>query len=463
MTNRPNLVLFVTDDQRFDTIAALGNDLISTPNLDELARSGVAFTQAHIPGGTFGAICMPSRAMLHTGKSLFHLANHGWEIPDDHVMLGETLRSAGYRTFATGKWHNGTASHARSFSEGGEIFFGGMADHWNVPVCRYDPSGVYAETARKIDNPFYQNKAKEVHCDHLTPGKHSTELFGDCAVRWLEEEADERPFMMYVAFMAPHDPRSMPDDYRNLYKPEDIPVPDNYREEHPFDYGIRDMRDEVLEAYPRTREAIRHHIAEYYGMISHLDYEVGRVIAALKKAGKYENTIIVFTADHGLALGRHGLMGKQSNYEHSIRVPLLLAGPGIPSNQIRSTYLYLYDLYPTLCELLGIGVPESVEGQSLVPALLDPGLQHREYLGLAYEDAIRGIKNRRYKLLEYRTETVKETQLFDLETDPDERFNLFGLPEYEDVADELRERLHAIRDEGDDLAHPTGIRFWGRY
>jgi arylsulfatase A-like enzyme len=123
----PNIVFFFTDDQRFDTIHALGNEAIRTPNLDKLVARGTAFTHAHIPGGTSGAVCMPSRAMFHTGRTLSRIDGLGESIPDVHTTLGEALRKGGYRTFGTGQWHNGQASFNRSFSDGAEIFFGGMS------------------------------------------------------------------------------------------------------------------------------------------------------------------------------------------------------------------------------------------------------------------------------------------------------------------------------------------------
>ncbi len=129
MQKKPNVVFFFTDDQRFNTIGILNNKQIKTPNLDKLIKNGTTFTQAHIPGGTVGAVCMPSRAMLHTSKNPFHLHTNGLDIPDDHTLLGEVFQKEGYRTFGTGKWHNGTESYARSFTNGAEIFFGGMHDH----------------------------------------------------------------------------------------------------------------------------------------------------------------------------------------------------------------------------------------------------------------------------------------------------------------------------------------------
>jgi len=136
---KPNILLLFTDDQRFDTISALGSP-VQTPNLDRLVARGTTFTHAHIPGGTSGAVCMPSRAMLHTGRHLFHLDRCGQRIPDDHTLLGEHFQAQGYTCFGTGKWHNSRPAYARSFNTGAEIFFGGMADHWNVPAYDYDPS-----------------------------------------------------------------------------------------------------------------------------------------------------------------------------------------------------------------------------------------------------------------------------------------------------------------------------------
>lgn len=129
---KTNIVFFFTDDQNFNTINALNNKEVITPSMDRLVKEGVSFTRAHIPCGTCGAVCMPSRAMLNTGRTLFHLDREGQEIPEEHTLIGEMLQSAGYRTFGTGKWHNGTRAYARSFSDGAEIFFGGMDDHWNV-------------------------------------------------------------------------------------------------------------------------------------------------------------------------------------------------------------------------------------------------------------------------------------------------------------------------------------------
>lgn len=337
-SRRPNILFFFTDDQRFGTIHALGNAQIHTPTMDALVERGTAFSHAHIMGGTCDAVCMPSRAMLMTGRTLFHLDGQGQRIPTEHVLLGEHLRRAGYATFGTGKWHNGSDAYARAFSHGDEIFFGGMEDHWNVPACHFDPTGRYETRTPVSVDPWRTNALTYKQCDHITAGKHSSELFADAAIAFLQEHDGASPFFMYLSFMAPHDPRTMPREYLEMYDPAAIDLPPNLLPEHPFDNGELRVRDELLEAWPRTPEAIRRHIAEYYAMITHADAQMARVMAALEEAGEAENTIIIFAGDNGLALGQHGLMGKQNLYDHSLRVPLVVSGPGVPAGQTATPF-----------------------------------------------------------------------------------------------------------------------------
>ena len=457
MSRKPNVLLFFTDDQRFDTIRALGNHEIHTPNLDALVARGTAFTRAHIPGGTSGAVCMPSRAMLHTGRTLFHLEQNGQEIPAVHTLLGECFQSAGYATFGTGKWHNGKAAYARSFSDGDEIMFGGMGDHWNVLAHHFDPSGRYAGQCPLVEDPFHSNAVTWRHCDHVPGGRHSTDLFTEAATAFLDRRDPEQPFFMYVSLMAPHDPRNMPPEYLALYDPDRLALPASFVPEHAIDTGALRIRDELLAAFPRDPAEIRRHIADYYAMITHLDAAFGRLIEALEAAGERDNTIIVFAGDNGLAVGRHGLMGKQCLYDHSVRVPLIVAGPGIPAGGRSDALVYLLDIFPTLCELTGNAVPETVEGRSLVPCLTDPAYAPRNDLYLAYCDTIRGLTDGRYKWIEYASGA---RQLFDLESDPDEIRNLVDDPAARPVADKLAARLRACATEWDDRKHPHGAHFW---
>ena len=430
---RRNVLFLFTDDQRFSTLHALNNPEIQTPNMDRLARMGATFTRAHIMGGTSGAICMPSRAMLMTGRTLFHLEKLGAVIPRNHRMLPETLREAGYTTFGTGKWHNSPAAYARCFSTGASIFFGGMSDHLQVPVHDFDPAGKYPEAAWHVGKEF------------------SSELFSDEAIRFLKGYKENKPFMMYVSYTAPHDPRMAPAEYVALYPPEKISLPANFLPEHPFDNGEMKVRDEALLPWPRTAQAVKGEIAGYYAMITHVDHHIGRVLDALEESGHADDTIIVFSGDNGLAVGQHGLLGKQNLYEHSIRVPLIFAGPGIQAGQRTDAMCYLLDLFPTLCELTGVPVPSSVDGMSLVPALRNPKAVIRDSVFYAYKNVQRGVRTDRWKLIKYNVKGVETTQLFDLENDPWEIHNLADDPAQAERMRELTALLKRRMKELDDI------------
>jgi arylsulfatase A-like enzyme len=248
----------------------------------------------------------------------------------------------------------------------------------------------------------------------------------------------------------------MPQQFLNLYDQEKIELPPNFYAEHPFDNGELDVRDERLARHPREREEVKRHLAEYYAMISHLDYEIGRILDALRATGRFENTIIVLSGDNGLALGSHGLMGKQNNYDHSVHVPLVMMGPGIPQGVSKETYCYLIDIFPTLCGMCGLEIPGSVEGRSLMPVLSGDQDSIRDSLAFAYRGVQRSVMGSRYKLIEYVVEGGRHTQLFDMHSDPYELNNLADLPGYEAKIEALRGLLLEWRDE---LADPYE-EFW---
>ena len=465
---RPNILFIVTDDQRFDTIRALGNGEIHTPNLDRLVRRGTSFTCAHIAGGTCGAVCMPSRAMIMTGRNPFRLNELGGDIPPEQKTLAETFKNNGYETVGLGKWHNGCPAYARSFTQGAKIFFGGMWDHWNVPTSRYDETGEYDNVINFVVDFFSGNEVLKVHCDEFEPGKHSSELLTDAAIEMLHKNAGgDKPFFLYLAYLAPHDPRTMPDRFRQMYKAEDITLPENFREQIETNYPLMVHRDEHLAAYPRDPDEIREQIADYYAMITHLDYEIGRLLDALRDSGEEENTLIVFTGDNGLAVGQHGWLGKEDIYEHGVRVPLIFSGPGIPRNKTDDSFVYLFDVFPTLCELTGVAVPDSVEGRSFAPLFRsETAFAPREELYLIFDKYVRGVKDREFKLIEYRNGDAqgdKWTFLYDLKNDPAETRNLAGDPRYRGKVQELRTRMLALRDAWHEREHPWGVDFWTRF
>ncbi len=428
-TREPNVVILYTDDQRYNTIRALGNLEIRTPNLDRLVREGTTFTRAHTMGGLHGALCAPSRAMLMTGRPLFSLHETGDVIPDTHVTMPEFLSDHGYQTYATGKWHNDRESFARSFTAAGSIFFGGM--HWpgegghEAPlVDSFDSTGAYPREARRQVNTY------------------SSTLFANDAISFIEN-AGETPFFAHISFTSPHDPRTPPSPFDTWYAPDSVSLPPNYLPEHPFDNGILRVRDEMLREHPRTERIAREELALYYGMISEVDAQIGRILDVLERAGLREHTLVVLAGDNGLAVGSHGLLGKQNLYEHSVRVPLIIAGPGIPAGQVLDPLVYIFDIFPTVADYLGLAAPGTVEGQSLLPALsggTSGADRDAAFYAFRYEQrAVRTSDD--WKLIRYNVEGQLRDQLFNLADDPHETRNLAGDPAHADKVTELKQLL----------------------
>jgi arylsulfatase A-like enzyme len=398
---RPNILLLLADDQRADTIHALGNPIIQTPNLDRLVRRGLSFDRAYMQGGMDAAVCVPSRAMLLAGQNLFHV--------DEKLMRDatwpEAFAKAGYTTFISGKWHNGEASLLRSFQIARKIFVGGMT------------------------NPM-QAKLRDVVAGRLGEAKparqHACAVFADEAIRFLKEHQGG-PFFAYVPFDAPHDPHIVPHDFPVRYNAESIPLPPSFLPQHPWNNGEMEVRDEQLLPWPRTPERVRELIAEYYRYISYLDVQIGRVLDALEASPFAKNTIVVFAADSGVARGSHGLIGKQNVYEYdAVRVPLILAGPGIASDARTRALVYLFDVLPTLGKRCGVKSPNRGDGFDFSATLNDPAAPARGRMMFAYRDVQRGYTDGRWKLIRY--PRVDRTQLFDLDDDPQEVLNLAEEP-----------------------------------
>jgi arylsulfatase A-like enzyme len=424
---RPNVVILFADDQRYNTIHHLGNEEMITPHLDRLASEGLSFANAYIMGGTSGAVCAPSRAMLLTGKTLFHLEKEGewnYPIPAADTTFIELMRQEGYVTFGAGKQHNGKEVVGRSYSKGGHFLFGGMSSHYDIPVFDFSADSSYGEEKK-----------------YRVLDKHSTDLYTDDAINFIQSYQGENPFLVYLAFQAPHDPREMPDDFLELYRNREMNIPPNFLPRHPFDNGELVIRDEMLASFPRNEEEVLRHIRAYYAMITHLDNGIGEILDAIDKKGIRENTVIIFTADNGLAVGQHGLMGKQNLYEHSVKIPLILSGPGIPENQLSEGFCYLNDLYPTLCDYLGMDPPAGVETRSFIRCIKEPELPHRDLLIFAYKHVQRGIRKDNWKYIEYHVNGDRHQQLFNLAEDPFETRNLAAFPDNQDLVSELRETL----------------------
>jgi len=439
--SKPNILFIISDDHRHQSLHCAGDKSVRTPNLDALASKGTRFEQTHMMGGKSAAVCMPSRASLLAGASVFRCVKEN-ALDPGYVLWPEALRQAGYYSYAIGKWHNGTEAFYRCFAGGSRIFFGGMNSHYAVPLSEYHPG------------------EKEALGETYTLHEHSTDIFTEAAVQFLDEYDRSEPFALYLAYTAPHDPRTAPPEFRSLYHDEDLPLPPNVLPKHPFDNGEMSVRDEKLEAWPRTPEAVRRHLGDYYAMITHMDDGIGKVLRKLEERGLMENTIVVYTADHGLAIGQHGLMGKQNMYDHSIRIPLIMQGPGIPQNRIVTDVHLQMDFYRTLCELTGTEVPATVEGLSLLPAMHEKASSQpiRPTVFTAYKDLQRMVKDERWKLIYYispDSDRKVRVQLFDLNKDPWETDDVSGDPVNRGKIIELhRELTEWQRWAGDSLEVP---------
>lgn len=393
-SRRPNILFILADDQRHDTIAALGNNEIQTPNLDKLVQRGFVFSNAYCQGGMVPAVCTPSRTMLLTGKSLFHIPPVGTRSYDG-PMLPTAFNKAGYTTLHVGKPGN-------SFP------------------------------------PAHQAFGKNVAIPHV--GAETSQKAADAVIDFLRSHKGDTPFFIYLAPSVPHDPRVAPQQFQQMYDPAKITLSKNFMPRHPFDNGELNVRDEKLAPVPRTPEVMRRHLADYYACISCLDHHVGRILDVVKETGRADNTLVVYSSDQGLAVGgRHGLMGKQNLYEH-FKSPLIVAGPGIAKGQ-SAALVYLFDLFPTLCDLAGIATPEVAEGSSLVPVLKGKKARVREWLFAAYRDCQRMVRDERWKLIWY--PKIDRYQLFDLASDPWEINDLSDQTAHATRLAELKKQLAA--------------------
>ncbi len=454
--SRPNFLFMIADDLTYRAIRAIDSREVQTPNLDRLVKNGCAFTHCFHQGSWTGAVCIASRMMLLTGLTTFRADPTGPSPRCDFTPLwGQTFQNAGYHTYIAGKWHLDPTMLQRCFEEMGPIGLGMFesgpeAYHRPAPGDDWTPwdenlKGHWIHTKLWQDAP-----EDEIH--------HSCRVWSDCAVDHLLHKVPglNQPFFMYIGFNEPHDPRQSPKEFVEMFPRDKIEIPPNYLPEFPFDNGFLKGRDEQLAPFPRTRQAVQLHRSEYYALIAYLDSQVGRILDALERSGKADNTYVIFTADHGLAVGQHGLMGKQNMFDHSIRMPYLISGPGIPKGKKVTHLAYQHSTFATTCELAGIPIPPSVEFPSLAGIIKGEGAPPHDAVFCRYQNFQRAVRTRDYKLIVY--PFVRKTQLFDLNKDPWEITNLAEEASLQPVRQELTERLLRFQRElGDklDLEHPA--------
>jgi arylsulfatase A-like enzyme len=413
---RPNILFILVDDQSpYDLKCYNPQSPLESPNLDRLAREGMVFDGAYHMGAFVGAVCTPSRHMIMSGRTLWHLPiapgamDKGLCPPNlEQQTIPAVFNRGGYATMRTCKFGN-------SYEAANNLF-----------TVRHD--------ATKRGG---------------TPETGSA-WHGDRVLEYLQQRAaaketdkNQKPFLIYFGFSHPHDERNGTPELLAKYgavnhtdrsvpppaHPKQPKLPPNYLPAHPFHHGHPGLRDEVAVSgvwERRDEQTIRNELGREFACSEYIDIQIGRVLAKLEAMGELENTYIFYTADHGMAIGRHGLQGKQNLYQHTWRVPFLAKGPGIRAGSRVEGNIYLLDVLATLCDLAGIPAPETNEGLSFKPVLTGQKDQVRDVLYGVYSGGtrpgIRSVKQGDWKLIQYDVMNgeVRETQLFNLKDNPDE-------------------------------------------
>lgn len=419
---RPNILFILVDDQSpFDLKMYNPKSTLETPNLDKLAAQGVIFDGAYHMGSFSGAVCMPSRHMIMSGRTVWHLPPAPWGAKTSPPQLEQqtipaVFNRAGYATMRTCKMGN-------SYEAANKLF-----------------------TVRK-------DASKRGGTDESGSAWHAEQVLTYLNER--EAAKDTKPFLIYYGFSHPHDTRDGKPELLAKYgatnhtdeaNPPSLhslqpPLPANHLPKHPFDNTDMNVRDEVSVSgvwRKRDEASIRNEIGRQYACSDNIDIQIGRVLKRLEETGELDNTYIIYTADHGIAIGHHGLMGKQNLYQHCWRVPFIVKGPGIAAGRRVEGNIYLLDVLATLCDLAGIQAPETNEGLSFKPVLTGEKQVMRDVLYGAYaggaKPGMRCVKQGDWKLIQYESADgkSKHTQLFNLAENPDELLPEHGKPNLAD-------------------------------
>lgn len=408
---RPNFLFILADDQSpFDLKAYDPESRLDTPVIDRLAAEGMVLDGAYHMGSWSGAVCTPSRHMIMTGRTVWHLPRRGMRKPDVNPhcppdiaeqSMAAVFNRAGYDTMRTCKKGN-------SFQEANEQF---------TVLREKTQRGGTAETGSAW---------------------HAEQVLDYLAERKANRDTD--PFLIYYGFSHPHDPRHGTPELLAKYaandeEPPDVadprspPLPDNWLPQHPFHHGQPGLRDEVnVQGVLKRRDepTIRNEIGRQFACSENIDIQIGRVLDRLEAMGELDDTYVIYTSDHGMAIGRHGLQGKQNLYEHTWRVPFIARGPGIEPGSRAVGNVYLLDVLSTLCDLAGIDAPRTSEGISFGPVLKGEKAQVRDVLYGVYsggtKPGMRSLRRGDWKLIQYDVLDgyVREDQLFHLGENPDE-------------------------------------------
>ena len=485
---RPNILFIMTDQQRWDCLGANGNSIIKTPNLDRLAKQGANFTHCFVQA----PVCVPSRASFFTGRYPHSHKNRVNYTPLDRreVLMQARLRKAGYATTSVGKLHY----YPPTSQEARRTGFDFVELHDAVP--KLDQYSDYVKW-RKANDPQnkinYRALAKNIPAGE-NPYRQAIDI-ESTETTWVSNRTrhhikrlakDDKPFFLFCSFWKPHAPFEVPEPFDAMYNDITIPLPEQQTlgqiRQLPLPLRLLILRGRPVYQTDRTR--LQWMYRSYYGAISHIDREVGRIMQTLEETGKARNTIVVFSSDHGDQLLEHGLMGKNCFFDSSVRVPLIIRFPPAVKPGHYDQLVESIDLLPTLFELAGLPEPNENQGRSLVPLIADSGRQYQQREAVFSENVMpevitsgkldfqfqkgigikdvrhpdaKMVRTRRWKYIYY---PDGEAELYDLKNDPNEMQNLAESVDHIEIVYEMKDRLlHWLTtaDEADQIA-PRWLR-----
>lgn len=453
MAKRKNVLLILSDQQRLDTISAYGlNPICRTPHIDQLAKEGMKFTNAYTPS----AICGPARASLMTG---LYPHKHGvidnhTQLHDDIPLLGDCMHDAGYYCGYAGKWH--VTPHKTpeecGFDEGKPFMGYGFPGSRLFPSLKFDaaPSNspnYYAEYLKENgfenidvshsymgDNPNLQ--IQEMFCKHEGPVESTIEYFVAHETNRLIDQAKEqdKPFFIWANFWGPHSPSIVPEPYYSMYNPDDIPEHPSYRDDlsdKPYGYYLTRKMWGLDNAGWR---AFQETAARYYGHCTMIDDMVGMMVDKLKAEGLYDDTIIIYSADHGDNLGAHGLIEKGAfTFDEIYHIPMVVKGAGQKDND---SFVYLHEIMPTILDVAGCQPPQPVDGKSILPLMNGEQSSNGrtevfgEFHNHFYIGRQRMVRDHDYQ---FTFNNSEKGELYDLKKDPYQMHNVCYDPAYADV------------------------------
>lgn len=450
---RPNIVFVITDQQRFDTIGALGHGHVRTPNLDRLVAEGAAFTNTYVTSPS----CAPSRASLFSGLYPHTTGVLRNDEPWHHSWV-EQLGETGYHCVNVGKMHTYPYEASVGFHERHVVE---NKDRETPRLPFYLDTWDKALWARGVRKPSRVTYAeREDYAERLGAFEweppadlHADTFVGSLATMWLDTWRGGRPFFLQIGFPGPHPPYDPTPEALDAYRDQPVPMPHRSREEIDSQpQALKDLRaqhmsvdhDAIVHLDEPSDEQLERQRRHYYANITMIDEQLGEIRDALERRGVLDNTLIVFTSDHGDTLNDHGQSQKWSMYEGSVHVPAIVWGPGrVEPGQVLDGLTSHMDLGPTILEYAGVEIPSWFEAQSLVPALSGepyPGRSH-VFSEHARDRILAGTANMTmivkgtWKLVEYLD--PDDGQLFDLETDPGEMSNLYESPQHAELRSEL--------------------------